>query len=371
VVVVFTDASFKETLQIPQAKGGALQDVANVVMANRIILSLFAPNFEGYDRLSQIDKSEWEVVEYEGLTRRRRCSATPPTRRTSARRSSSSRRACRSRPRRSRSSAARMAKKLKVGDRLRGYTVTKVFGPGAMAISYAAAVADGRKIFLKQYKSPAPTVVWYGAFVDYQQELARACARQGGQLRVRLVDAFEERWGGPTYFQAYEFVEHGGDLQQILDEERAEHERTGRSPLLDPAVWARHVTWAKVLLAASRAARVEDRARRPQAAQRLPDPRRVARRRLPAQAHRHGLLGARRPARAVARHPGLRGERQLPLARAHHARRVPGLASDVFTCGLHAPRAARRRAPVLARRPGRVRRPGAPPRGRARRCSPA
>jgi len=67
VVVVFTDASFKETMSLPEAKGGALQDVANVVMANRIILSLFAPNFEGYDRLSQIDKSEWEVVEYEGL----------------------------------------------------------------------------------------------------------------------------------------------------------------------------------------------------------------------------------------------------------------------------------------------------------------
>jgi hypothetical protein len=68
VVVVFTDASFKETLSLPEAKGGSLQDVANVVMANRIILSLFAPNFEGYDRLSQIDKSEWEVVEYEGLS---------------------------------------------------------------------------------------------------------------------------------------------------------------------------------------------------------------------------------------------------------------------------------------------------------------
>ena len=67
VVIVFTDASFKETMSIPEAKGGSLQDVANVVMANRIILSLFAPNFEGYDRLSQIDKSEWEVVEYEGL----------------------------------------------------------------------------------------------------------------------------------------------------------------------------------------------------------------------------------------------------------------------------------------------------------------
>jgi hypothetical protein len=67
-VVVFTDASFKETMSVPEAKGGSLQDVANIVMANRIILSLFAPNFEGYDRLSQIDKSEWEVVEYEGLS---------------------------------------------------------------------------------------------------------------------------------------------------------------------------------------------------------------------------------------------------------------------------------------------------------------
>ena len=68
VVVVFTDASFKETMSIQEAKGGSLQDVANVVMANRIILSLFAPNFEGYDRLSQIDKSEWEAVEYAGLS---------------------------------------------------------------------------------------------------------------------------------------------------------------------------------------------------------------------------------------------------------------------------------------------------------------
>jgi hypothetical protein len=68
VVIVFTDAPFKETMSLPEAKGGSLQDVANVIMGNRIILSLFAPNFEGYDRLSQIDKSEWEVVEFEGLS---------------------------------------------------------------------------------------------------------------------------------------------------------------------------------------------------------------------------------------------------------------------------------------------------------------
>ena len=143
-----------------------------------------------------------------------------------------------------------MAKKLKVGDAIRGYRVTKVFGPGAMAISYAAQAPGGTKIFLKQYKSPAPTVVWYSAFVDYQQELA-ARVRNGkaGQYAVRLVDAFEEVWGGPCYFQAYEFVEHGGDLQQMLDAEREQHQRTGASPLRDPAVWARHVTWAKVLMA--------------------------------------------------------------------------------------------------------------------------
>ncbi|HYP89548.1 MAG TPA: vWA domain-containing protein [Polyangiaceae bacterium] len=68
VVIVFTDASFKETMSLPEAKGGSLQDVANVVMANRVILSIFAPNFDGYDRLSQIDKSEWEVVEFDGLS---------------------------------------------------------------------------------------------------------------------------------------------------------------------------------------------------------------------------------------------------------------------------------------------------------------
>ena len=143
-----------------------------------------------------------------------------------------------------------MAKKLKVGDRIRGYRVTKVFGPGAMAISYAAQSADGTKIFLKQYKSPAPTVIWYPAFVDYQQELAsRVRNGKAAHYAVRLVDAFEERWGGQTYFQAYEFVENGGDLQQMLDEERAIHERTKVSPLRDPATWARHVTWAKVLMA--------------------------------------------------------------------------------------------------------------------------
>ena len=143
-----------------------------------------------------------------------------------------------------------MAKKLKVGDTVRGYRITKVFGPGAMAISYAAVAPGGQKVFFKQYKSPSPTVVWYPKFVDYQQELSRRVASgKAAMYAVQHVDAFEEAWGGATYFQAFEFVEHGGDLQQILDEERERHRTTGVAPTKDPDVWARHVTWAKVFMA--------------------------------------------------------------------------------------------------------------------------
>lgn len=68
VVVVFTDASYKPTMVIPEAKGGGLADVINAIINNRVILSLFAPDMPGYDELSMVDKSEWEVISYPGLT---------------------------------------------------------------------------------------------------------------------------------------------------------------------------------------------------------------------------------------------------------------------------------------------------------------
>ena len=143
-----------------------------------------------------------------------------------------------------------MAKKLRVGDSIRGYRVTKIFGPGMMAISYAADGPGGVKVFLKQYKSPSPAVIWYPQFVEYQQELSRR-VRDGKAARyaVRLVDAFEETWGGRTYFAAFELVENARDLDHMLEEEREIHRRTKVAPTRDPAVWARHVTWAKVFMA--------------------------------------------------------------------------------------------------------------------------
>ena len=62
VVIVFTDAPYKEAMALPEAKGGVLGDVANAVMSNRIILSVFAPEMECYDRLSEIDKAEYTAI---------------------------------------------------------------------------------------------------------------------------------------------------------------------------------------------------------------------------------------------------------------------------------------------------------------------
>jgi eukaryotic-like serine/threonine-protein kinase len=143
-----------------------------------------------------------------------------------------------------------MAKKLRVGDTIHGYQVTKVFGPGMMAISYGAETTGGVKVFLKQYKSPSPSVVWYPQFVEYQRELSgRIRTGKADHYAVRLIDAFEETWGGRTYFAAYEFVADGRDLDHVLEEEREIHRRTKVAPTRDPAVWARHVTWAKVFMA--------------------------------------------------------------------------------------------------------------------------
>lgn len=59
VVVVFTDAPYKPTMSIPEANGGAWQDIANRCAENRIILSLFAPDRECYNDLASIQRSEY------------------------------------------------------------------------------------------------------------------------------------------------------------------------------------------------------------------------------------------------------------------------------------------------------------------------
>lgn len=65
VVIVFTDASFKSAMVIPEARGGSLEDLKHAIMANRIVLSIFAPQMPCYDALTDIDKSEVELIPYD------------------------------------------------------------------------------------------------------------------------------------------------------------------------------------------------------------------------------------------------------------------------------------------------------------------
>jgi serine/threonine protein kinase len=229
-----------------------------------------------------------------------------------------------------------MAKKLKVGDRIRQYRVTKVFGPGMMAISYGAEGPTGEKVFLKQYKSPAPTVVWYKAFVAYQNELgARVRNGRAAQFAVGQVDAFEEVWGGPCYFQAFEFVENGADLQQMLDEEREQHRRTKVPATNNPAVWARHVTWAKVFMtgmAALHESKIVHADLKPANAYLIQDPTISSGYQLKLIDMDFSLLADRRA--PWHGHQGYVGTDNYRSPEHMTRGSVPGLASDVFTCGL-------------------------------------
>ncbi|MBQ0819800.1 protein kinase [Microvirga sp. HBU67558] len=229
-----------------------------------------------------------------------------------------------------------MAKKLKVGDRIRQYRVTKVFGPGMMAISYGAEALTGEKVFLKQYKSPAPTVVWYKAFIAYQNELgARVRNGRAAQFAVRQVDAFEEVWGGPCYFQAFEFVENGADLQQMLDEEREQHRRTKVPATNNSAVWARHVTWAKVFMtgmAALHESKIVHADLKPANAYLIQDPTISSGYQLKLIDMDFSLLADRRA--PWHGHQGYVGTDNYRSPEHMTRGGVPGLASDVFTCGL-------------------------------------
>jgi len=64
-LIVFTDATYHPEMLIEEAKGGTWEDVARVVEANRVILSLFAPEFPCYDELSQIDRCEYEAIPFD------------------------------------------------------------------------------------------------------------------------------------------------------------------------------------------------------------------------------------------------------------------------------------------------------------------
>lgn len=63
VVVAFTDASYHPVMTEPT--GGTVDEVINAIHANRIILSLFAPEMDCHDLLGAADKSEYEAIPFD------------------------------------------------------------------------------------------------------------------------------------------------------------------------------------------------------------------------------------------------------------------------------------------------------------------
>ena len=229
-----------------------------------------------------------------------------------------------------------MAKKLKAGDVIRGYRITKVFGPGMMAISYAARSPAGSPVFFKQYKSPAPTVVWFDSFVAYQHELSsRVRNGPASRFAVAQLDAFEEVWGGLCYFQTFEFVENGDDLQKILDGETEIHRRSKIAPSQDPFIWSRHVTWAKVFMAAIEAlhnSRIAHADLKPANIYFIKDPTIKAGYQLKLIDMDFSLLTDHRA--PWHGHQGYIGSDNYRSPEHLQRGQVPDLRSDIFTCGL-------------------------------------
>lgn len=61
-VVFFTDATFKTPMTLPEAAGGGVDDVINAIMASKIILCGFCPEWEGYYELASVDRAEIDFI---------------------------------------------------------------------------------------------------------------------------------------------------------------------------------------------------------------------------------------------------------------------------------------------------------------------
>jgi hypothetical protein len=66
IVAVFTDATFHETMAIPEAAGGGIKDIQTLVTMNGVRTCIFAPRHACYEQLTLMDRCEYEPLEDAG-----------------------------------------------------------------------------------------------------------------------------------------------------------------------------------------------------------------------------------------------------------------------------------------------------------------
>jgi serine/threonine protein kinase len=130
-----------------------------------------------------------------------------------------------------------MPVKIKPGAKITGekatYEVLKEITEGSMAWSLVAEdVSSGRKVFLKYYKSPTPTVDWYEDYIEYEKELNDRLEKSAAkQYCVLCTDIFQanpapgSKNKAKYLFQAYDFVDSGMDVRGYLNDEKLDWDK--------------------------------------------------------------------------------------------------------------------------------------------------
>ena len=211
---------------------------------------------------------------------------------------------------------------------IRGYRFGEILNRGGFCNSYAAIASDGRKVFIKQYKSPSPAIPWYRAFIAYQGEIKRRIDNAAAKgVCCRLLDFFEAEFSGKQYFQVFEFVEGGHDLDAVLNRLRESREAF---------TWEQRLIFARVLLGGVHLlhqAKVVHADLKPKNIQLFEDSTITAGWRLMLIDFDGSLLADRTAPWCGDLSRGYIGSPNY-MSPEHRSRGVPLPASDVFTCGL-------------------------------------
>ena len=99
------------------------------------------------------------------------------------------------------------------------YEIEEDLSVGAFSVAYAALKPDGKRVFLKQYKSPSRLVDWYRPSIDYQNELKRRVS-ENPMLVSRTYDFIDFFEADRAFIQVFGFIEGGKDLRDYLREGR-------------------------------------------------------------------------------------------------------------------------------------------------------
>jgi serine/threonine protein kinase len=108
------------------------------------------------------------------------------------------------------------------------YRIVRHLNRGMMANAYEARlVADGRRVFFKEYISPRPSKSWYASFVRHQLDLTNTLQRSSAaqfcllaeetfEADKRVTASGETRKTPATLYQSFEFIDGGLDLEKRL-----------------------------------------------------------------------------------------------------------------------------------------------------------